>query len=140
MASVRFGTRADGTKLEFLDDDNLIGKTVLNLKSIDNIAGQLVLMEAYDLTYGLYSEEEARDPLQVVAMHKHEDYVTDGAVITLARRVMASKLPATTHTPLVDLMEYPKVILEQLLEQAERKVELENKEADKLKVHLDNMQ
>lgn len=99
---------------------------------MDNIAGQLALTEAYDLTYGIYTQQEAHDPISIVSMHPHEDYVTDGAVVSLAKRVMASKLPSVTHTSLVELMEYPMAMLEELLVQAERSVEREAVAADNL--------
>lgn len=136
MASVRFGTRANGTKIDFLDSDNLVGQSVLKLSNLDNIAAQLALTEAYDITYGIYTATEARDPINIVTMHPHEDYVTDGSVISLAKRIMASKLPTVTHTTLVELMEYPLVILEELLEQAERSVEREAVAVDLLTAQL----
>lgn len=138
MASVRFGTRSDGTRIEMLDKDNLVGRSILTMCELGNIGAQLTLLEAYDVTYGLYTESDAKDPIKVVSMHPHEDYITDASVISLAKRIMASKLPTITHTSLENLMEYPKALLEQLLEQAERKVELENQEADKLKTQLED--
>ena len=103
---------------------------------LDIISAQLAMTEAYDVTYGLYSEAESKDPMMVVTMHPQEDYVTDASVITLAKRIMAAKLPTITHTPLSDLMEYPIAILEQLLEQAEKSVERENIAADELASQL----
>lgn len=65
-------------------------------------------------------------------MHATEDPYTDGAVVTLMRRVIKSRLPEQTHMSLMELISMPMVLLEQLLKPAESLVERESAEATTL--------
>lgn len=138
MASVRFGTRADGSYIRNYDSDNLVGQAALHMSNLSHVSATLLLREAYDVTFGLYSEEDAKDPMNVMRMHPHEDHVTDGSVMVLMNRIVRAKLPSITGMSLLELMELPPCLLDPLLKSATTKVEDEARAAESLLDNLDN--
>lgn len=97
----------------------------------------LTLREAYDFTYGLYTADAAKDPMSVMKMHPHEDFVTDGSVMDLMNRIITAKLPGLTGMSLIDLMEMPPSLLEPLLKTANKKVKDEAAAAENLLTDLE---
>lgn len=129
---MRFGTRANDTKIEMFDNDNAVGQTILTVCDLNPLQAKLVMREAYDLTYGIYPSGTPDDPMEIVKMHATEDPYTDGAVVTLMRRVIKSRLPEQTNMSLMDLVSMPMALLEQLLKPAESLVERESADATAL--------
>lgn len=110
----------------------------MSAQSETYVSAHLMLREAYDLTYGISTEEEVKNPLSIMMMHPHEDFVTDGAVMSLMDRIINAKLPALTNMSLVELMELPTGHLEHLLDIGRRNVESDNAAADQFVADLDN--
>lgn len=103
----------------------------MSAQGMSYVGAHMTLLEAYDLTYGISTEEDVKDPLSIMKMHPHEDHVTDGAVMTLMNRVLDAKLPSLTNMSLVELMNMPVGYLEHLLAIGERNVEGDQAEAKK---------
>ncbi len=110
----------------------------MHVSNQSQLSATLLLREAYDCTFGIYSEEEAKNPMSVMKMHPHEDFITDGSVMVLMNRIVAAKLPSITGMSLVDLMEMPPSLLEPLLKMANKKVEGEARAADELLSDLED--
>lgn len=93
---------------------------MLEFENLSDVTARVNLLEAYDTSYGIYDHGSgAADPMAIMMMHPHEDTTTDGVVVTLMFRIMASKLPEYTGSSLAELMMWPRYLLEQLLKKAE---------------------
>lgn len=138
VASAWFGKRDNLSNIGLFDSDNIVGQVTLTGICKDRIEASLILREAYDLTYKIYSQEESNDPISIMKMHPTEDSITDGGVASLIERVMRSKLPSLTNTSLLDLIEMPSSILEPLIDIANKKVEKESSAAEELLSNMEN--
>ena len=86
----------------------------------DDYTRQLALLEGYDMTYGIYDHENGNRPMAVIGHHPAEDVVTHGRLVTKLRELVALRLPELTHTPVMELMNYPRWLLDKLIEDAQR--------------------
>lgn len=102
------------------------------------VSSQLMLMEAYDLTYGMSSEQDVKNPISIMMMHPHEDFITDGAVMSLMDRILNAKLPSLTNMSLVELMELPVGHLEHLLVIGQKTVDGDTKAAKEFITNIEN--
>lgn len=86
----------------------------------DDLSRQLLLMETYDQTYDIYDHERMGKPMAVISMHPAEDVITGSRLKTVARELVALRLPEITNTPLVELMNYPRWLLDDLITDARK--------------------
>lgn len=86
----------------------------------DPITQRLALLEEYDKTFGLYNHDEEEDISSVLWLHPEEDPVSYGRAAIMMVEIMGCGLPELTNEPLSTLMDYPRHILEPLMERAKK--------------------
>ena len=83
---------------------------------IDSISGRLILLDAYETTYGIYNHEDDilnRDhPLALVAMHAKEDASTHSALYNTIRRFKRYRVgaPENFNISLTEFLQLPREI------------------------------
>lgn len=115
-------------------------ENILEWRGKDDWTAQLSMMEHYDKFYGIYDHEahERDDPLSIIGMHPAEDAVSGSRLELTALDVLACRLPELTNTPLMDVLKYPRWFLERLLDDARKVRRVEEEEAEKMRVQLEN--
>lgn len=83
----------------------------------DDWTSQLAFLEEYDNTFGIFDHERNgdADPLAIIGMHPAEDVVTGSAKRLLMRQLIACRIPEITHTPILELMNFPRYELEEFI-------------------------
>lgn len=103
----------------------------------DDWTRQLAFMETYDQSMELFDHERnpEGDPLSVIGMHPGEDAVTGNRLEVLMCELIACGIPEQTQTPLHQLLQYPRYLLDRLLRDG-RKARMKQ-EADINQLNLD---
>jgi hypothetical protein len=83
----------------------------------DDFTSQLMFLEAYDETYGIFDHEllDQTDPMSIIGMHPAEDIVTGSLLVSYSRELMACRIPELTNSSLAELMKFPKWFLDELV-------------------------
>lgn len=123
----------------------------LHVSGIDDITAQLLLTETYDKVYGIFNHDAVNlpkddgtiynpDPMAVQGMHPAEDPVSHSSAILLMRELMVSKLPEITQTPIMEMMNWPRYVLDSLLDEHRKAMKAarvkEKEEEDKHRVAM----
>jgi len=103
----------------------------------DDWTRQLAMMETYDQSMGIFDHDSAEmtDPLSVIGFHPAEDPVTGNRLEILMRELIACRIPELTNTPLAELLNYPRHLLDMLLKDGRKARKKE--EADITQLNLD---
>lgn len=92
---------------------------ILNTRIDDSRSKRLVMLEAYDQTFGIFDhEKEGHKPenqMAVMRMHPAEDMATGNRLRGLMKELVACRIPELTNEPLSRLLKYPLDILEEYL-------------------------
>lgn len=92
---------------------------ILNTKIDDDRSKRLVMLEAYDQTFGIFDHEnEGHKPenqMAIMRMHPAEDMATGNRLRGLMKELVACRIPELTNEPLSTLLKYPLDILEEYL-------------------------
>lgn len=87
----------------------------MNLTANDAIAAQLVMMEAYDIDYGLFDHDAlgpTEDPMAVIGMHDGERIWEGSRMLLFMDELISLGLPEKLNMPIDQLMTWPKHILD----------------------------
>jgi len=92
---------------------------ILNTQTDDDRTKRLILLEAYDQTFGLFDHVnegfKPENQMAIMRMHPAEDMATGNRLRGLMRELVACRIPEMTNEPLSKLLEYPLDILEEYL-------------------------
>jgi len=113
----------------------------LNWEGQDDWTAQLGLMESYDQYYGIFDHEAHvhDDPLSIIGMHPAENTVKGSRLELMTLELVACRIPELTNTPLLELLTYPRWLLERFLEDGRKVRKQEEAEAAKMKAQLDQL-
>lgn len=114
------GLKSFGDNTGTFDLQSSIRDLVLTKTIHDPITQKLALLEEYDKTFGLYNHDEEEDISSVLWLHPEEDPVSYSRGSIMMVEIMGCGLPELTNEPLSALMEYPRHILEPLMERAKK--------------------
>lgn len=105
----------------------------------DDFTSQLLFMEAYDETYGIFDHTafDHNDPMSIIAMHPVEDMVTGSRLVAYSKELMACRIPELTNKPIDELMMLPKWYLDDLLKDGRKAKNREDVEVEKMQAALD---
>lgn len=94
--------------------------TILNIKNADAVTANLALLESYDQDFGLFNHDTdaGKTPFAVLRMHPAENPTAGSKTMLIIRELLACRVPELTNTPLMELLEYPRWILDEILEEA----------------------
>lgn len=116
-------------------------ETILTWKGNDDWTAQLALMETYDQHYGIFDHEAHLhdDPLSVIGMHPAENTVKGSRLELMTLELVACRIPELTNTPLLELLTYPRWLLERFLDDGRKVRKQEEAEALKMKQQLEQL-
>lgn len=116
-------------------------ETILTWTGQDDWTAQLALMETYDQHYGIFDHEAHLhdDPLSVIGMHPAENTVRGSRLELMTLELVACRIPELTNTPLLELLNYPRWLLERFLEDGRKVRKQEEAEALKMKQQLEQL-
>lgn len=94
-------------------------EVILNTKVKDDRSKRLIMLEAYDQTFGIFDHEALghlpENQMSLMRMHPAEDTETGSRLRGLMRELVACRIPEMTNEPLSQLLKYPLDILEEYL-------------------------
>lgn len=90
---------------------------LLKTTEYDDWTAQLLFMESYDQGYGIFDHDtlDIGRPLSIIAMHPAEDHLRYSRMRNLMREVISCRIPELTQTPLLDVLNFPRDVLDELL-------------------------
>lgn len=107
---------------------------IMKGKVKDDYTSQLAFLEEYDRAFGIFDHDKdpENDPLSIIGMHPAEDMITGSRIKSLMDELIACRIPELTHTPLLELMSFPRWVLDGLLKAGRSARIKEEIEVDKL--------
>ena len=118
-----------------------IMENILTWKDRDDWTAQLAMMEQYDQHYNIYDHEAHihDDPLSIIGMHPAENTITGSRLELMCLELVACRIPELTNTPLLELLNYPRWILDRFLDDGRKVRKAEEEEAEKMRQNLESL-
>ena len=112
--------------------------TIMNLKADDGFTAQLALAESYDIDYGLYQHGALEnDPMAVINMHPGELVYGESKMFALMDELIACRIPEHTNTPVADLLQWPKFMLDRYINKYRPRAQKESETVRQMELQLE---
>lgn len=110
----------------------------MTCEAADGFAAQLVLAESYDIDYGLYKHGEIEnDPMAIINMHDGELIYGESKLFLLMDELIACRIPEHTNTPVLQLLEWPKHVLDRYIAKYRPRAQKEAETVRQMELQLD---
>lgn len=90
---------------------NPLWNSIIEMESYDSITNQMLLMEKYQLKFGIQSPINS-SPIALVTMNENADIITNSLLEATIKRLMKSKICELTGLSIIELLELPNYILQ----------------------------
>jgi hypothetical protein len=109
---------------------------IMNHSAPDGMTAQLLLMEAYDIDYGLFPHGEVDGPdgiMSVVGAHDAEMLYGESKMYALMDELVSCRIPEMTNTSVHTLLEWPKYVLDRMIKRYRPGAQKDAQTAEELK-------
>lgn len=105
-----------GLDIDLFSEETPLGRLLYRKKIDDDITARLELLEEYDSTFGLYDHSKEVDMFSVMYQHPEEDPITGSSSLNKVIEILSLKVPELTNDSLTNILNYPKWLLDSIIE------------------------